>query len=110
MDYNRLVNRNFDTINFALIKTESLKLKGQLNGTVAPVIYSISGKKSSNRSMLVKEFSQYQTSVVQAMPHNDYGIVRVMRCYKVKLLTRLVSNALNEIYLDSNKIKAVQSC
>ena len=59
VDYNRLVNRNFDTINFAMIKSESLKFKSQLQGAVAPVIYSISGKKSSNRSMLVKEFSQY---------------------------------------------------
>ena len=59
VDYNRLVNRNFDSINFAAIKSESLKFKQQLQSTVAPVIYSISGKKSSNRSMLVKEFSQY---------------------------------------------------
>jgi len=69
-----------------------------------PLFYNLLSKKSATKATIAKDFSNYQTTVVQAMPHDDYCILRVARCYKVKLLARFVMSTLAEVYLDANKV------
>lgn len=74
------------------------------------MFYNITNKKSQQRASIAKEFSSYQTTVVTALPYSAYAVLRVMRNYKLKLLTRFVQATLTEVYLDAQKVQAVHSC
>jgi hypothetical protein len=44
------------------------------------------------------------------MPLHPNCISRVMRCFRVKLLTKFVQNLQTEVYLNAQKIQALHSC
>jgi hypothetical protein len=47
------------------------------------------------------------TAIPQASPE---VIARIMRCFRVKLINRFVQNTQIEVYLDAQKVQALQAC
>lgn len=78
--------------------------KQGISANCAPVFYNILNKKNQNRTSIAKEFSNYQTTTITAFPLQTYCVLRVMRCFKVKLLTKFVTNLITEVCLDAQKI------
>lgn len=103
-------SKNADQLSDQNMKTIRQKFAQNLSGVVASVFYSVAGKKNQQRTNLAKEYSNYQARVSRAFPAKTQVVHRIMRSFKVKQLTKYCQSIMNEIFLDAQKVQAVQVC
>jgi hypothetical protein len=86
------------------VASERSQFKLQMSSNCYPLFYNVCSRKSGQRASIAKEFQTYLTTVQTALPFQEYPVLRVMRSFKLKLVTKFVQTALTEVYLDSQKI------
>lgn len=99
--YSKVLSRNFDMVHMPAVKSCTNDFKQNLSSVVQPLLYNIFNKKNQQRTTLAKEFSAFQTQVQNEYPHHEPTVIRIMRSFKVRLLTRYVQNIGLEVYLDA---------
>lgn len=59
---------------------------------------------------MANDFTTYQLTASTMFNDNHHCLLRVMRCFKLKLLTQYIQKIMIEVSLDATKIQAVHSC
>ena len=104
IDYSRLVASNSATISNANVKALRHDYKQKASQFVAPIFYNVMEKRQLPRTSINKEFGNYLISCQSAFPDSPATVGRVMRGFRVKLLTKYVNSHLNEVYHDALKV------
>ena len=64
LNYTSILNWCQETVSSSGLKQERMRIKGNMTSFCLPIFYSVSNKKTSMRSTIAKEFSNYQHKVV----------------------------------------------
>ena len=81
-------NSNHDTIAQPKLAKKRKEYENNMSNNVGNVLYNVNAKKSQMRTTISKLYSDYQTVVSNKFPDSSETVLRVMRCYKIKLLHR----------------------
>ena len=108
VDIATVFSRSSDTLSSSLVKEARLKLSQNLSNMVASVFYNVSQQKREMRTDIAKEFSNYMSKVTRHHSVKNECVQRLMRSYKVKQLIRYCETISLKVYLDAQKVQAVQ--
>ena len=62
---------------------------------------NIMEKKLQSRSTILNEYQTYKAKVVLSFPNNPTAVSRVMRRYRVKIITKFVQKVMIEVHLEA---------
>lgn len=85
------------------------KYVSNMSSMAGSVLYNVMARKNQQKTTISKQYADYQVQVSNKFPYNPYCVHRVMRTFKLKLLHRQVQSILTELYLDAQKVQALQA-
>jgi hypothetical protein len=108
IDYKVLFCKTGDGFNNEQSSKERVRFMNNLSN-VANVFYQVTAKKAKMRNTISKKFLT-QLQAAAAQHRKPETCLRIMRAYKFKLLHAYCAEVLRDVYHDSMKIQALQTC
>lgn len=104
VDFARIYSKALDCINLETITAERARFKSDLSNIGQSGFYNIGSRKAQRRTDWGKDHRTFLNQCQLDKSLNMQTICRIMRCFKIMILTRYCQETFLKIHLDSQKI------